>query len=75
MSYCRFENTLSDLKACFKAIKNNKIESESENEAAKEMLNIMVDFLVSNGIVESWEKTDENIYELIEFATIDDDDF
>ena len=46
MSYCRFENTLSDMQDCFDALKEgDKKLSESELEAKKELIQLCREFL------------------------------
>lgn len=41
MSYCRFENTLSDLQDCFDAMENGQIaDSEEEFEARMELISL-----------------------------------
>ena len=40
MSYCRFENTLADLKDCEEALDLGRKLSDSEQEAFKEMLEV-----------------------------------
>jgi len=46
MSYCRFENTLSDLKDCF-----NNIEYEAENERDERARKKMILFLLEQADV------------------------
>jgi hypothetical protein len=40
MSYCRFENTLKDLKECLVAILNNEKLSESEKNAKEQLVQV-----------------------------------
>jgi len=42
MSYCRFENTYSDLKDCYNALTEKSLDelSESEMEYAKRLINL-----------------------------------
>jgi hypothetical protein len=66
MSYCRFENTNSDVEDCFDAINNGVISSKSERKFAKEILRNMVAFLEENDIVDSHENTLLRINEIID---------
>jgi hypothetical protein len=43
MSYCRFENTLNDLKDCFNHIDNVDNLSESEKRARERLIRICLD--------------------------------
>lgn len=54
MGYCRFENTLTDLEQCFEALIIGNIESETEKEKAKRMLEKMVYFLYEQDIIENY---------------------
>lgn len=40
MSYCRFENTYSDLADCVDALEDNNINSESEHNYARRMYDL-----------------------------------
>lgn len=55
MSYCRFRNTLSDLRDCLEALHNREIEFSQERDAALKMREIC-----------EWisEYTDEDIEEM-----------
>lgn len=67
MSYCRFENTLSDLEDCFEALQNGEIESTSEKKKAKRMLLRMAEFLLDNDILDEFpEDYEERIKEWID---------
>jgi hypothetical protein len=66
MSYCRFENTLSDLMDCFRALEVGNFESVTEQKKAQRMLNEMVDFLVDQNIINDVpEDYEERIKEFI----------
>ena len=58
MSYCRFQNTLSDLWECFEALNEENLEdlSTEERRSAQEMLLLCEQFLE-----EHQEKLNENI--------------
>jgi hypothetical protein len=45
MSYCRFENTLEDLRDCYEAWNDNKDLSQSEARAKKYMLEVCRDIV------------------------------
>lgn len=47
MSYCRFENTLSDLKDCYKHI-NDKLESDDEGISRKQLIELCKDIAAEN---------------------------
>jgi hypothetical protein len=53
MSYCRFNNTLSDLRDCFKALKNEEIESSEEKRKEKIMLEEIAEFLIDEDIIQA----------------------
>ena len=65
MSYCRFENTIGDLRDCVEAIEEGKPLSEREARFAKKMVQVCKDYLAAvkdNGIVaedEDEESDDE----------------
>jgi len=51
MSYCRFENTVSDLRDCFENFDlHNQDLSESELNAREEMIDICVDIALDYGM-------------------------
>lgn len=54
MSYCRFENTLSDLRDCLEALKNDDLKelSRTEKKSARELIEL------SMGISEMFEDDD-----------------
>lgn len=54
MSYCRFENTLSDLYECLEILRNPHIAglSKEEAQAAKNMLSAMVGFVVDENLLD-----------------------
>lgn len=45
MSYCRFENTLPDLRDCLEAINNEDVLSEREAKFAKKMVQVCKDYI------------------------------
>ena len=45
MSYCRFQNTLNDLRDCFKAIQNHEALSDDEANAFRSLMNDFDAFL------------------------------
>lgn len=55
MSYCRFENTKSDLKDCINALENREINSEEEKVNARRMIINFLDFCLNEGIIEDFE--------------------
>lgn len=76
MSYCRFENTLSDLRDCMEILEgnNNGIDSEREKKKALKMLNLMVDFLSGEGIIDNVpDDCSERIQEMIDSCCNRDD--
>lgn len=54
MNYCRFENTLKDLKDCYNALANEGIESlsESEQKCAEELISLCEDIAYDFGDIE-----------------------
>lgn len=46
MSYCKFQNTLNDLKDCLESLEEGKIESQEEKVAAYEMMVKMTIFFM-----------------------------
>lgn len=61
MSYCRFHNTLTDLKDCLKAISYQTIESKSENMDAKRMFETFLEFCERDGIIEGFDMEAVNL--------------
>lgn len=57
MSYCRFENTYSDLCDCFNAIKNGEKLSEDELYYAEKMRNLCEKFIEE---FDEYEECDDN---------------
>ena len=55
MSYCRFENTLTDLKDCLRALENRDVSSASERKRAKDMLFEMAEFLQDTDIINEFD--------------------
>jgi len=47
MSYCQFKNTLKDLKQCYRSMVNDKMLSESEQQAKKDLIDLCL-MIVSN---------------------------
>ena len=45
MSYCRFENTLSDLRDCLEALRNDDLKelSRTEKESARELIELSME--------------------------------
>lgn len=64
MSYCRFDNTLSDMNDCLNALEDRDISSDSERRKASKMLNTICKFLESEGIIENFDQS--KITEIIE---------
>jgi len=54
MSYCQFENTLTDLKQCLDTLENREISSQSEKRKARRMLEEFLNFCVGENIIESY---------------------
>ena len=52
MSYCRFRNTLIDLRDCINALYDRNIESNEEKEKAKIMLEEIARFLIDEYLVD-----------------------
>jgi hypothetical protein len=61
MSYCRFENTLNDLRECFEALQNRDIESVREKKKARALLEEMAEFLVNEDLINTDEYDEVNI--------------
>ena len=54
MSYCRFENTLSDMKNCLTDLSERVISSDREKRAANSLLLSVLAFLDEEGIIEGY---------------------
>lgn len=52
MSYCRFENTASDLRDCLEALDNGEEISKHERKKGVEMFTEFLSFCADNGIVD-----------------------
>jgi hypothetical protein len=62
MSYCRFRNTLLDLRDCASAISNREeISSHEEREAVMELVHVMRDFLDELNVDLTDDPTDNDI--------------
>ena len=73
MSYCRFQNTLNDLRDCLGALGGSKLSNE-EKRAARNMFNTFLGFCEEEGIIESDAVDDERIEELVNSGKEEDDD-
>lgn len=51
MGYCRFQNTVADLRECLDAIRNEEDLSPEESKAKDRMLRICADILEASGFV------------------------
>jgi hypothetical protein len=66
MSYCRFQNTLGDLRDCLEALNNRNISSDEEKQSANILLKVMADFLVDESIIDEDGNVDyDRIEEII----------
>lgn len=71
MSYCRFENTIGDLRDCVEAIDTGDCLSEREAKFAKKMVQVCKDFLKAvkeNGIHADEDDSDDG------YADADEDE-
>lgn len=55
MSYCRFENTLSDVQECLEALENREIHSNEEKENAKDLLTEVLRFCQQERIIDRFD--------------------
>jgi len=55
MSYCKFENTRSDLKDCIHTLENRNISSERERRHVIGMLKEILDFCINESIIENFD--------------------
>ncbi|MFA5559238.1 MAG: hypothetical protein WDA59_07295 [Methanofastidiosum sp.] len=66
MSYCRFQNTVTDLMDCLEALNEQEIASEEEQRAADRMLREVAYFLYQHDIVDELpDDVNDRIKELI----------
>lgn len=65
MSYCRFENTHSDLADCIEALENRGISSNRERNKAKKLIMAFLEFCEEEEIIENYDanRVDEIIEE------------
>lgn len=49
MSYCRFQNTLPDLRDCEEAMENMSDMSDEEKRAKKRLINLCIDIAMNYG--------------------------
>ena len=56
MSYCRFQNTKSDVYDCINALEENKISSEEEKEAAKRMFKSILKYCENEEIIDGYDE-------------------
>ncbi len=55
MSYCRFQNTRSDLNDCLEALSRDKFMSEDEAKAGRWMFEEFLNFCRENGIIDGYD--------------------
>jgi len=55
MSYCRFRNTVKDLRDCYESMGNDEELSEEETEAKEELIKLCVDIAIDYGDCEKSE--------------------
>ena len=53
MSYCRFENTLSDLKDCYNHIDDDNLSREEER-AREELIELCCNIAIESGKIEDY---------------------
>ena len=56
MGYCKFRNTVNDVRDCIKALEDREISSNEEKSAAKKLISEILDLCVSEEIIESYDK-------------------
>lgn len=60
MSYCRFQNTLADLRECLGVLSNEEpIQSEEELAAARRMIKEITQFVSDANLIDEHGKLDE----------------
>jgi len=75
MSYCKFRNTLNDLRECINAIEEREQLSEDEHQACSKMITEMTNFLENAGLAESTDDFDETYNTILrEMKESDEDD-
>lgn len=60
MSYCRFENTVEDLRRCVSDLQNNRRLSESENEYRHRLYELAQEYIEAYDCYEPETKYDED---------------
>ncbi len=55
MSYCRFQNTRSDMEDCMDALREEKCLSGDEAKAGRWMFDDILSFCQDNGIIDSYD--------------------
>ena len=55
MSYCRFQNTRSDMEDCMDALREEKRLSAEEAKAGRWMFDDILSFCQDNGIIDSYD--------------------
>lgn len=55
MSYCRFQNTRSDMEDCMDALREEKRLSGDEAKAGRWMFDDILSFCQDNGIIDSYD--------------------
>lgn len=76
MSYCRFNNTVIDLRDCIDTLQgcNSGIHSEDEKKKAKQLIGMMVDFLYDIDIIDEIpDDIDETIADCINSVQEDEE--
>lgn len=64
MSYCRFYNTLIDMRDCVEALEDRDISSSEEKSKAKTLLKLVLEFCEDEGIIEGFDT--DTIEEILE---------
>lgn len=66
MSYCRFNNTLIDLRECLNVLNDGEeIESNEEKRNAENLITLMLTFLEDNNIIIVRDEAEDEIVEMI----------
>lgn len=63
MSYCRFENTRSDITECIEALEDRSITSITERRNAMKLLENILDFCINENIIDGYNS--DRILEII----------
>ena len=56
MGYCKFRNTLNDVRECINSLEGKEISSDEEKSAAKQLITEILSYCMSEEIIEEYDE-------------------